>query len=446
MTRWIPILVLLIFPVATVVGGEEKAPEDEKEAGLLLRIEQLVKQLGAEEWELREQATVELVRIGSKAIPSLEKAVQSEDPEIRMRAINVLKKIHEKIPFRPGSLEAAVEGGLLWLKNHQDPGGTWSCMHFMKNCKSGSCTGPGSSADYDMGVTGLALLAFLWAGNTPKRGKFKAPVGAAMKALKQQQTLDGCVGKKTADGHWIYSHAICTLALAEAVWQSEKDPALQVQAQKAVNFLIDCQNPYLGWRYGRQTGENDTSVTGWAILALQTAKDAGLNVHKQCFDGALNWFNKVTDEAYYKTGYTSKGDTGARLAAAMGKFQPTEAMTAIAVTCRHLILRAKATNRPETLGGGNLIKQNLPKWDVPAGTIDMYFWFWGTLAQAQLGRHYWKRWINPLRRALLPHQKKDGCAKGSWDPAGAWGIAGGRVYSTAINTLTLMGEQRAKRK
>ena len=34
-------------------------------------------------------------------------------------------------------------------------------------------------------------------------------------------------------------------------------------------------------------------------------------------------------------------------------------------------------------------------------------------------------------------QRDDGDEKGSWDPIGPWGFAGGRVYSTALMTLTL---------
>jgi hypothetical protein len=255
--------------------------------------------------------------------------------------------------------------------------------------------------------------------------------------MKERQTPDGCLGPKAAHGHWTYNHTIGAMALAEAYGLSNKSPLLQGPAQKAIDFVVDCQNPYLGWRYGRQTGENDSSVTGWAVLALKSAKIGGLHVPKETFDGALNWFNKVTDEAYYKTGYTSKGDTGARLQEAMGKFQSTEAMTAVAVISRVFILGTKATNRPEILGGGNLLKQNPPKWDVKGGTIDMYYWYYGTLAMFQLGRQYWKAWNEPMKNALVPTQKREGCENGSWDPIGAWGTAGGRVYATAINCLSL---------
>ena len=40
----------------------------------------------------------------------------------------------------------------------------------------------------------------------------------------------------------------------------------------------------------------------------------------------------------------------------------------------------------------------------------------------------------PLRAAA---KAQDGCAHGSWDPIDRWGFEGGRVYATAINTLSL---------
>ncbi|MHC4780840.1 MAG: hypothetical protein ACYTFG_19895, partial [Planctomycetota bacterium] len=80
--------------------------------------------------------------------------------------------------------EASVLVGLIWLKNHQNPDGMWSCNKFMMNCKKGTCNGAGASSDYDTGVTGMALLAFLGAGHTHKRGKFKHVVKKAVRALK----------------------------------------------------------------------------------------------------------------------------------------------------------------------------------------------------------------------------------------------------------------------
>ncbi len=331
---------------------------------------------------------------------------------------------------------AAAGLGLIWLANHQNPDGMWSCRKFMMNCKRGSCSGPGEREDYDMGVTGLSTLAFLGAGYTHRHGKHKDTVKRALRAMKERQTPDGCFGPKSADGHWIYNHAICTMAMAEAFGMSNSN-LLRASAQRAVDFLIECRNPYLGWRYGQRPGDNDSSVTGWAVLALKSAKFSGLHVPDEAFEGALKWFDQVTDEGYYQTGYVSKGDAGGRPAGMEGKFQCLHAMTAAAVISRIFILDKAARNRPEVLGGANLLRQHPPKWDVNGGTIDMYYWYYGALAMYQLGGKYWKAWENALRDSLIPTQRKEGCERGSWDPVGVWGKAGGRVYTTAICTLTL---------
>ncbi|MHC4599989.1 MAG: prenyltransferase/squalene oxidase repeat-containing protein [Planctomycetota bacterium] len=334
--------------------------------------------------------------------------------------------------------------GLFWLASHQSPDGGWRCRRFADHCKKGICTGAGYGDEFDVGVTGLATLAFLGAGHTHKTGTHKWIVRRALRSLILRQTPDGCFGKKSGAGHWIYNHAVASAAVAEA-YGLTRSPLLQGPAQKGIDFLVDCQNPYLGWRYGRQTGENDTSVTGWATMALVAAKASGLHVPRECFHGALNWMNKVTEETYYKTGYVSKGDTGWTMMRrggpdyypTLGKFQPNETNTAVAVVCKIFMLGPKSVNRLDLLGGGGALRQNLPRWTVGRGTVDMHYWYFGSMAMFQLGRTYWRTWNRPLLNALLPTQVQKGCELGSWSPVGACGLAGGRVYATAINVLTL---------
>ena len=70
----------------------------------------------------------------------------------------------------------------------------------------------------------------------------------------------------------------------------------------------------------------------------------------------------------------------------------------------------------------------------------MYYWYYGTYAMFQMSAHnskYWKGWNVAMKDALLPNQRKDSDEKGSWDPIGPWGHAGGRVYSTALGVLCL---------
>ena len=67
----------------------------------------------------------------------------------------------------------------------------------------------------------------------------------------------------------------------------------------------------------------------------------------------------------------------------------------------------------------------------------MYYWYYGTYAMYQMGGKHWRAWQKSLKHAVVDTQRKDGDYKGSWDPIGPWGYSGGRVYSTAIMTLSL---------
>jgi len=458
---WImPLLVFLMS--AFLCAGEEPGPRIPDEEVSRESIKDLVKQLGSDAWEEREEALQELIRIGEPAIPFLQEAAKSADPEVSMRASKAIEEIDKARPcaFLEQRLEvgrhlraygggrhseAAVLRGLIWLKYHQNPDGLWACRAFPANCKKGRCTGEGASDGYDLGVTGLAVLAFLGSGHTHRVGKFQGTLGPAMRALARNQTPDGCFGKPSKDWRWIYNHAICTWAACELFGMNRTSAQLRKMAQEAVDFLVDCQNPYLGWRYGRQTGENDTSSTAWAACALKTAESCGLNVPKESFDGALNWFNKVTNEKYSKTGYTGRRPADPAHTGEREGFKRHENMTAAAMFARMMIIGKKASNRPTCLGGTLWLRRDLPDWDEANGLIDMTYWYWGTLAMFQMGRSYWKAWNEPMKNALIPSQKKEGCLYGSWDPVGAWGKTGGRVFATAINTLTLEVYYRYKK-
>jgi len=66
---------------------EIKVPDD-----LQKRIDELINQLGADEWKICKKATKELIKIEAPAIPSLKKALKDPDPEVRMRARFILKE------------------------------------------------------------------------------------------------------------------------------------------------------------------------------------------------------------------------------------------------------------------------------------------------------------------------------------------------------------------
>ena len=90
--------------------------------------------------------------------------------------------------------------------------------------------------------------------------------------------------------------------------------------------------------------------------------------------------------------------------------------------------------------GAELCAKLPPTWNESDGSIDMYYWYYATLAMFQVGGKNWDKWKAAMEKAMVETQRKDTdyCQyKGSWDPIGPWGPDGGRVYSTAILALCL---------
>jgi len=333
------------------------------------------------------------------------------------------------------SLERALVAGLEWLRNHQSKGGYWDSDGFMAECKGTACDGSGHAL-YDPGLSGLALLAFLGAGETHKYGNYQATVRNGLRYLKQIQDPEGCFGPRTQKNH-TYNHAIAALAMTEA-YAMTGSPLFKRSAQLGIDYVHKAQNPYLAWRYGVRPGDNDTSVSGWMLMALKSARIAHLRVDENAFAGMRSWLEKATEPEYGRVGYTSRGSPPARTPDMMEKFPSdrSESLTAVGVMSR--VFLGENPSKSELIQKGtDLCLRSLPVWDEASGSIDMYYWYYGTLAMFQVGGDAWKRWNTAMAPAILDNQRVSGCAKGSWDPIGPWGREGGRVYSTALMTMCM---------
>ena len=341
-------------------------------------------------------------------------------------------------------VEAALEDGLEWLKWHQSAEGCWKAKDYVENCgKIGpsTCSDVGEESN-NVGVTGLALLAFLGDGHTTRSGVYRENVARGIKWLKDEQDLDsGLIGGRV--GHaFLYNHAIASLAMCEAYYFSQS-PALKRSAQKASEFIMSARNPYSAWRYSQPpTGENDTSVTGWMVFALKSAEEAKLTIDKESFAGALSWIDEVTDYKTGRVGYDSVGTPSSRVARINDHFneQRGESMTAVGLLCRVFMGQDPATT-PVMEQHANLLAKALPKWDADPkakeGT-DFYYWYYGSYAMYQMGGSHWTKWKSAMEQALVKSQRKEGDEKGSWDAkVDPWGYAGGRVYTTALGVLCL---------
>jgi len=316
--------------------------------------------------------------------------------------------------------ERAVGAALNWIHRHQTPLGKWS-LDFRQQCKNGVCTGPGTIRS-DEAATAMALLPFLAAGQTHKsKGLYQQTIAKGLSWLIKQQTPEGCLYGNSEQP--MYAQGLATLALCEAYGMT-RDEHIGTAARKAVAFIERAQHPATGgWRYF-PGDPGDTSVTGWQIMALKSAQLAGLPVNSMVFDNAQKWLHSV-----------AKGDH-------LGKFayQPyrevTPTMTAVGMLCTQYL--GIDRNDPLMLEGKQYILENLPDDKLFRNT---YYWYYATLVMHNFGGPEWDAWNRKMRRILIESQAKEGCATGSWDPLeptlDVWGEKGGRLMTTALNTLTL---------
>lgn len=339
---------------------------------------------------------------------------------------------------------SSIEAALRWFKRHQSPNGMWDVDHYQANCsEDGMKCEPGvnQSGDADIACTAYALMCFLGAGYdhvTPNR--YRPTVTKAVEWLLAQQKADGLFGERN------YEHSVATMALAEALGMSN-DQRLRTPAQKAVDVLIarQAQDPdakdkaYAGlaWDYAApNAARNDTSVSGWSMMALKSALGAGLQVGNS-MHGAKVWLERAWKAAnpdwkrldpYQDTSvfpYTYD---------ATSEKVDKDHLSCVGALCAIYLGHHKGDVMLETMAN-YIMKKDFPtKW--PTNT---YFLYYNTLAVFQMGDDRWQQWGNPVAKLLSDAQRTDeGCFNGSWDYVGTkfHGHDTGRLLSTAYACLS----------
>ena len=148
----------------------------------------------------------------------------------------------------------------------------------------------------------------------------------------------------------------------------------------------------------------------------------------------------MTEPEFGRVGYQDRGGQPARHTDQAEDFprERSESMTAVGVLTR--IFAGQDPDKNEMIRkGADLMAKKPPVWDLETGDIDMYYWYYGTLAMFQVGGERWKGWNRHMKTAIVDSQrtKVGEDERGSWDAVGPWGADGGRVYSTALMCLCL---------
>ncbi|WP_422928428.1 hypothetical protein [Singulisphaera sp. PoT] len=378
---------------------------------------------------------------GLSRLPDVQRSIGSrpltEVPEVYRSRLDPNRSTVAQRAGASAASEQAVERALDWLARHQDADGRWDGGvardaddqpirkddDYTVHCPPGDpCAGECLYWEADTALTGLALLAYLGSGYTHVDGKYTETVGKGLDFLRKIQTPDGDLrGQSRAVG--MYCHAMASLALCEA-YALTGDERLRGPVERAVGFLIRSRAADgQAWRYSPGARIGDTSILGWVVMVLKTAKVVGIPVSNGIQGGTLTWLNRVS----------SGPDRG--LASYQPGEPPTPTMTAEAWVCRQFL----------GVGGPSLSSSEAAEELLANGpdrpgkeSFNLYYWYYGTLAMYQYGGSAWSQWNAQVRDQLVRRQRLDGHRVGSWDPDDTlYGSRGGRIYSTALATLTL---------
>ena len=311
--------------------------------------------------------------------------------------------------------EAAVARGLRWMSNQQRKDGSWRLQGYDV---------PGSGVESPTAATGMALLAFLGAGQTHLHGKYRSEVSQGLAWMLNIQSKDGDLRGRDRSNAAMYGHAQAAIALCEAFLMTG-DEALREPAQRSVDFIVSAQYDDGGWRYSphnpAKAVEGDTSVTGWYLMALQSARAARLHVPAETMELAGQFLDRVQSR------------NGARYAYLPSRSRfPSATMTAEALLSR-VYLGWGHDQYGLREGVDYLVSDHAPSMNEP----NIYYWYYATQLMHHYGGKPWTAWNKRMSDILTRTQLPRGKHAGSWEPRGPYSGSGGRLYVTALSICTL---------
>lgn len=302
----------------------------------------------------------------------------------------------EQIDFVEITPEArtAIDRGLTYLATTQAQDGSFGADRYGKH----------------VGITAIAGLAFMADGHIPGRGAFAPHVEAALNFVLLNATESGLIAADTSHGP-MYGHGYATLFLGE-IYGMTGDARVREVLLKAVRLIVDTQNHEGGWRYHPQPIDADISVTITQVMALRSARNAGLSVPKETIDRAISYVRQCQNpgDGGFRYMLNSGSSAYPRSAAGVASLQYAGVYEDDAVTdgLNYLTRAARA--------GGD-----------PTGGHYFYGNYYAAQAMFLAGGGYWAEWFPKMRDELLGRQQD----------AGGWSSSHGEAYGTAMSLLVL---------
>jgi hypothetical protein len=317
----------------------------------------------------------------------------------------------------------AVDRGLAWLAENQNADGSWTAKIGRKVNTGYDYTGE----DGHVGVTSLACIAFLAGGHQLGRGNYGKVIERGLNFVLESAQEDGYI---TRNKTRMYSHAFATLFLAQIYGMTHRED-VRVKLQKAIDFIVSCQNEEGGWRYVPFESQSDMSIVVCQVIALRAARNIGIRVPKETIDRASAY---VRDSAITEDNLASMGRFNRSSLIGSFKYQKeganrsSFALTAAGVTA----LNGLGIYSDERIKEGlDYLRRYLDSFLERYGKLGQghyFFWYgsyYGVQANYMAGEPFWTPYFTNLRTELLAMQQKDGSFPNGIGPGPAFGTAMG---------------------
>ncbi|MBC7981131.1 MAG: terpene cyclase/mutase family protein [Armatimonadetes bacterium] len=295
--------------------------------------------------------------------------------------------------------DPAIEAGLEYLARSQKPDGS-----FPENW--GDCTG----------IPALVGMAFLSKGHMPTGDEYVSTITRCIDFVLSNQKDSGLLEKGNAGSGPMYAHNIATLFLSEL--SGQVDPARQEKIDKvlpgALKVILEAQavpkndNDKGGWRYHPGSTDSDTSCSGWALMALRSAKLNGAAVPDESIKAAVDYLKRHQNQEQGGFGYNDQNPNGKNL-------------TGMGLLCLEL---SGLHNSPESIKAADYVMNSFR--NLPGTSHELYGNYYNAQGMFQLGGKYWSEYANWMYASYLARQSSEG----SWNSNEA-----GPVYGTAIMVL-----------
>ena len=205
-----------------------------------------------------------------------------------------------------------------------------------------------------------------------------------------QSSAECCQGLTCANG-------VCTSDTLPDMTGGGPDAAtaskLHNACLRAVRLIVSTQNDEGGWRYNPVPYDADVSVTICQIMALRSARNAGLEVPKDVIDKAVAYVRRCQNE-----------DGGFRYQ----QQQPPSAWERSAASVASLQYAGVYDDKAIRDGLGYVSRFGSPG-RLGGGTRHYYYGhYYAVQAMYLAGGDWWQRWWPAVRDELLERQHEDG--------------------------------------